>query len=367
MNNSLSTKNPKLAKEWHPTKNEDLTPNDVSLYSNKKVWWQCNKGHEWQATISSRSIRNGCPYCSNNKVCIDNCLSTTNPELAKEWHPTKNINLTPNDVTAGSSKKVWWKCNDGHEWESSLNYRDRKGYCPYCRETKWAYPVSEGNCLSTINPELVKQWHPTKNEGLSPQNFRAGSGKMVWWQCRKGHEWEESIRKRNRGMCCPYCIPEDNSLSAVSSELTKQWHPTKNGELTPSDVAAGSNKKAWWQCNEGHEWKATINSRSSSGNGCPYCYNESKKGIRLSGCLSAKNPELAKEWHPTKNGDLTPSGIAADSSRKVWWQCAKGHEWQTRVFSRNSGGTKCPKCQNEARTLNNDYHSRRKQQKSKNF
>ena len=60
---------PHLVKEWHPTKNKDLKPEDFTPRSGKKVWWQCPKGeyHEWKATIHDRS-KGGCPFCSGRKT-----------------------------------------------------------------------------------------------------------------------------------------------------------------------------------------------------------------------------------------------------------------------------------------------------------
>jgi uncharacterized protein YndB with AHSA1/START domain len=127
--NNLSDNNPELAKQWHPTKNGELTPRDVSIGSNKKVWWKCSKGddHEWEAMVIKRSRGNGCPFCSNHKVAKSNSLAVKNPKLAKEWHPSKNGDLTPFDVTPGSGKKVWWKClkNDHHVWEAFINNRNK--------------------------------------------------------------------------------------------------------------------------------------------------------------------------------------------------------------------------------------------------
>jgi len=86
---NLSVVNPKLAQEWHPSKNGKLTPKDVTPKSSKKVWWQCKKDHEWESIIGNRSrLNRSCPYCVNQKACKDNCLANINPELAKEWHPT---------------------------------------------------------------------------------------------------------------------------------------------------------------------------------------------------------------------------------------------------------------------------------------
>jgi hypothetical protein len=125
---------PDLAKEWHPTKNGDLKPTGVAPKSSEKVWWKCEKEHEWPATVSNRSNGRGCPYCAGQKVCEDNNLEFLYPNLAKEWHPTKNGDLNPSDVTPGSHQKVWWKClkKPKHEWPATVNNRARGSGCPYC-------------------------------------------------------------------------------------------------------------------------------------------------------------------------------------------------------------------------------------------
>ena len=102
------------------------------MSSNKKVWWQCLKRHEWETTVNNRNSGKSCPYCAGQKVNDDNCLQTLNPSLAKEWHPTKNGKLTPNKITVSSGKKVWWQCSRGHEWEAMVNNRSKGIGCPYC-------------------------------------------------------------------------------------------------------------------------------------------------------------------------------------------------------------------------------------------
>lgn len=105
--NDLKTLYPDIAKEWHPTMNGDLLPEMIAGKSSKKVWWQCSKGHEWDAIISNRTrLGRGCPYCTGQRVLVgETDLASVNPELAKEWHPTKNVPLTPQDVTYGSKKR----------------------------------------------------------------------------------------------------------------------------------------------------------------------------------------------------------------------------------------------------------------------
>jgi len=199
--NCLKSLNPSLSAEWHQTKNEPLLPEDVTPGSNRKVWWVCNKGHEWIATISNRSSGTGCPYCAGKAVCDDNCLKTLNPSLAVEWHPDKNGKLRADDVRPNSHKKVWWKCKNSHEWQALISHRNKGVGCPYCKGKL----ATRSYNLEVINPILAKQWHPLKNGKVLPTDVTPNSHKKVWWQCTNGHEWYAQIASRNRGNNCPYC------------------------------------------------------------------------------------------------------------------------------------------------------------------
>ena len=127
---------PHLVQEWHPTKNGELTPNDLTHGSVKKVWWLCPKGHSYEADPNHRTAKNprGCPYCTGQKVSKDNNLLFLFPEVTKQWHPIKNGDLTPNKITYGSRKKVWWLCPKGHSYESIVKSRTGKNStgCPSC-------------------------------------------------------------------------------------------------------------------------------------------------------------------------------------------------------------------------------------------
>jgi hypothetical protein len=130
--NCLQTDNPKLAREWHPTKNAPLTSKDVISGSDKQAWWMCRRGHEWQATILSRKQGSGCPYCSGRRATREMCLATVSPVLAEEWHPTKNSWRSPDNVAPCSRRQVWWKCKMGHEWREPVIDRYKRGGCPVC-------------------------------------------------------------------------------------------------------------------------------------------------------------------------------------------------------------------------------------------
>lgn len=488
---SLGSLRPEIAKEWHPTKNGMLTPYDVSIGSGKKIWWICSvdSTHEWDAFINNRKKGSSCPICKNKKTIRSNSLGNLNKALAAEWHTSKNGLLTPYNVTPGSNKKVWWQCkkNKTHEWRTAVNFRSKGTGCPHCgfstsrpelrlyAELKTIFSSTQHRAivsghevdiyipeigvgieydgefwhrgkrqndkqknealkehvflirvrergLSKINdidiqlteievsidivksildltirrkcianpatltkvnnylkcnawiaadeykkllaeksqvpfessishlfPELTKQWHPKKNHPLLPKNFTAGSQHRVWWKCNKGndHEWEASIYERTSGNGCSICsnkkIVTSNSLATLAPELAAEWNYEKNKGVTPNDVGLGSNKKFWWKCSNGedHEWRTQINRRQ----GCPICSN--RKAV-LSNCLSTCNSELAAQWHPTKNGMLTPYEITPGSNKVVWWKCPKGvdHEWKAQVLTRNNGYG-CPMCSNQ--------------------
>ncbi|MCP4221046.1 MAG: zinc-ribbon domain-containing protein, partial [bacterium] len=201
---NLEVISPHLASQWHPSKNAPLTPSQVTPGSDKKVWWQCEKGHEWKTAVFNRKTNN-CPDCarinSRGKRKI-RTLAKEWPELVEEWHPTKNGSLTPADVTHGSKRKVWWLCEEGHEWEQIVKTRALGQQCPYCSGSR---PSSLYN-LQVVNPELAKQWHPTKNGDLTPDQVTPGGEKYIWWLCEKGHVWDAKLYVRNNGSGCPYCL-----------------------------------------------------------------------------------------------------------------------------------------------------------------
>ncbi|WP_342542448.1 zinc-ribbon domain-containing protein [Paenisporosarcina sp. FSL H8-0542] len=128
---------PLVSEEWHPTKNSALMPNQVSPFSHLKVWWRCEKNdkHEWEATIANRANGRKCPYCLNRKINETNSLMALAPQMGKQWHPTKNGALNPNEIALNYGKKVWWLCERGHEWETTPNNRvnsSNNSRCPLC-------------------------------------------------------------------------------------------------------------------------------------------------------------------------------------------------------------------------------------------
>lgn len=335
-----------LLDQWDREANKDMTPETVARGSGKKAWWRCEKGHRWQAVINSRSGGSGCPVCSGRVVVYgSNDLETELPELASEWHPTKNMPLTPAMVTRGCHRSVWWKCEKGHEWKAVIKARAAGCACPVCAGRKVQTGVND---LRTLDPELASEWHPVKNGVLTPDTVLATSLKRVWWRCRYGHEWQAKIKDRMNGTGCPVCggqkvVEGVNDLASQYPLLMREWHPTKNGSVLPQKMTAYNNKRVWWQCALGHEWRASVYSRTQGLTGCPYCAN--RKVLPGFNDLATLQPRVAAGWHPTMNGPLTPDQVTVGSKKKVWWICPEGHIWKAVIYSRTgSRKTGCPIC-----------------------
>jgi hypothetical protein len=209
MKATLAQHSPQLLKEIDYDKNSDFDPNSVGYSSAYKIWWKCEKGHSYYAAITSKTRKrkygNGCPYCAGQKVLPGfNDLKTRYPDIAKEWDYIKN-KIKPNKIMPGTRQKVWWICEKGHSYYTSVASRTNlKTGCPICANKK----VLVGyNDLSTTNPSILRYWNYEKNKKLNfqPSDFTKVSGKKVWWICEKGHEWEAKISHITNGRRCPVC------------------------------------------------------------------------------------------------------------------------------------------------------------------
>ena len=332
--NDLATVNTELAKQVSP--NSKIEATEVTLTSGKRLLWRCSRGHEWGATVAHRSNSCGCPYCSNKKILAGfNDLDTVNTKLAKEVSPNSKIKAT--EVTAGSNKKLLWRCAKEHEWKATVSDRIRGRGCPYCSNKKI---LTEFNDLKTVNPKLAREVSP--NSKIKATEVTAISGEKLLWICSKGHEWKTTVADRIRGRGCPYCsnrrvLRGFNDLATTNPELAKEVSP--NSKVKAEGVTVGTTKKLLWRCSKGHEWIATVNSRSQ-GRGCPYCSNN--KLLPGFNDLATTNPELAKEVSP--NSKVKAEGVTVGTTKKLLWRCSKGHEWIATVNSRSSKNSGCPQC-----------------------
>lgn len=351
--NALALHHPALAREFDTAKNRGKSADTIASNSVARVWWRCetNSAHVWQTQVRHRAVNgSGCPFCSGRRVSAEESIAQTHPEVAAQWHPTKNGKRTPNDLGAGSTRPVWWKCPEGpdHEWESTPHNRTTRGTgCPCCA----GKAVSVTNSLATLHPAVAAQWHPTRNSDLTPNDVAAGSRKQVWWQCSQApdHEWEAPVARRSVSQgTCPFCtgmrVCESNSLATTFPSVAAQWHPKKNGALSPAEVYHGATRRAWWRCRNGpdHEWETPIYYRTARKTVCPFCAG---KAVSVTNALATLYPAIAADWHPTKNGELTPESVLATAGSVAWWVCPVQHTWRVAPRERTVKGHGCPQCQ----------------------
>lgn len=276
------------------------------------------------------------PYCGKRKASPEYNLFICKPELAREFHSVKNEPLTSEMITPSSNKKVWWQCEKGHEWKTSVNNRFNGTKCPACSSRR----LSSENNLAVKCPHLISEWHPSKNGRLTPWEVFPRSNAKVWWLCSEGHEWQAPPGGRYAGNGCPYCggrfATAENNLAVTYPHLVSKWSYEKNCDVTPQQVKMGSSRKVWWRCEKGHEWETPIKHMVKSQK-CPYCIG---RRVSLDNNFAAKCPHLLNEWIDKK---ISPYEITSGSSKKVLWECKFGHTWQATIYSRTNGHG-CPKC-----------------------
>ena len=225
-------------------------------------------------------------------MAMNNNLAEVHPELVSEWSE-KNLLLTPDGITFGSNKKVWWKGTCGHEWQASVKARSNGEKCPIC---SGARVIAGINDLQTTHPEIASEWSE-KNLPLKPDEVNAKSRKNVWWRCGKcGNEWKSVINARVKGTVCPVCAEREvlagyNDLATTDNQLLSEWDYEQN-KLKPTEVSRTSAKRAWWKCRHGHSWSMKINERTILNKGCRICEQE----------YLSLFPALAVSYYSNKKG-----------------------------------------------------------------
>lgn len=406
---------PETLKEWDYDLNGSISPDNVSM--NTVVWWKCPSGkHSYDMRISSRIGKQkcGCPYCSIPAKRVlkgFNDLATKYPDIACEWHPTKNGSLTPDQVLCGSARKVWWLGKCGHAYEQGIVNRTGQGSnCPYCSHQKLLVGFND---LATTNPDILDEWDYDKNT-VTPTEIGVGAHYKAWWKCPFGHSYQAypSNRCGKTHSGCPICDKENHTSfpeqalyfyvkkyfpdainsdrSAAGLELDiyipslniaieydgKTWHKNNKYELKKNKVCKEKNILLMRIREEGLDLYDDCyclvrnNVRENDSLSAvirKVLYDidmisetdvdvDRDSGLIYSSYISTRKeqslqntyPEIAAEWHPSKNGGLTPEMVAPMTNKKVWWLGKCGHEWNMDVASR-IGKQKCgcPICSNK--------------------
>ncbi len=410
---------------------------EIGFSSGKKVNWKCPKcGMKWMESPNKMTRKGSikkCPYCIHERPSPYYNFAKVNPILAKEWNYEKNAK-PPTEYLPKSQQKVWWKCDKGHEWESSISERVRsaknsinknKSICPYCSNKR----VSAEYNLVMKFPNIAKQWNYIKNGALNPLEISPGSGKRVWWTCEydSNHIWQDTISNRtflNRN--CPICAKENKTSfpeRVIYYYLKKEFYDCKFGYRFfgkyTADIYIESLKivieyDGWYRHSDEDSKKREkrkdnllsknglevirIKEEKEGNNEITYenniikyvpCerktnLNELVKNIlsileektnrqlnkdvdfnrdlekienlhyhlRKQNTLAVKKPDLAKEW--SNNNIMSADTISTGSNYKAKWTCQKCHkEFEMIVANRVKLNSKCPYCSKKKLSTNN--------------
>ena len=244
--------------------------------------------------------------------------------VLKYWDYERNKGLDPKKITCGSEIKVYWKCENGHSWESKVNTKASKYSlpCPFCDRKK----NTGRRELVFQNRKLMKCWDYEKNKEISPKSITACSCKEVYWKCPNGHSWKDTVRNKSRkgALLCPFCAGITKKAERITidkiEKVIKYWDYEKNVGLDPTKIYKNSNLEVYWKCENGHSWKSKIKTKSDSGAlGCIYCDRKTP--------IITKEKELLRYWDFEKNQELDPHYMTCASNKEVYWKCKKGHSW----------------------------------------
>lgn len=343
---SLMGVNPKLASEWHPTRNDGLLPNSVAPNARKKVWWRCssNPEHEWDAWIYSRSTGIGCPFCSNRTTDEKNTIVATHPELLMEWDYARNVAIDPKDFVSGAGRAVWWRCkvDPEHRWKARIINRAKAGTgCPICRS-------------STSAPEIrlfaeIKYLFPSAR---TRHRINGVEADIYIPDYRIAVEYDGSYFHRAKG---DNDLKKNIILEEQGVKLLRVRHAPLE-RIASHDVIVTSDDLTKSDLDQVVYWiSRQINSPSLSER-----YQAEENFVAESvfrkylsylpapfpeNAIPEKKPELVKEWNFERNFPLEPKNFTPQSHRTVWWRCSKEarHEWQASIKDRAQGNG-CPFC-----------------------
>lgn len=323
-----------LNKYW----DDDLNGKPFNEAKDKeKAWWKCpNHEERYLKLVSSQRRKFGCIYCNGNSVLPGfNDLETLYPEVAKLWDYQNNI-VQPSEIKATTHKNYFFICpREGHSFDQRVAYFIESGLsCPYCSGKR----VLQGfNDLATVFPDIAQEVD-IENTSYLPTEIAAKSNKKIPFICKKGHRYISNPADRSKqSIGCPYCsgikaISGETDIFAVYPEYEKYWDYEKN-IIHPKEVTKSSSIKRWWICEYGHSYNMSPNKKFGGKNiyGCPICSGHRvQKGFND---LLTTHPELCSEWDYDKNSK-EPSEYSRGSRSKVWWKCAKGHNYKMSIKDR---------------------------------
>lgn len=349
--NSLKAKFPEIvSREWDFEKNK-VDPDTIPPHQNKpKYWWKCDKGHSYEASINNKTSQNGgnCPYCSHQKLSIENSLAKCNPNLAKEWYSYKN-KLSPEDVFVNSNQYAWWKCYKGHVWKAKINNRNNGRGCPEC--SKWRQTSFPEQIIfyytKQIFPDTINSYKLENKEiDIYIPSLKLG----IEYDGEYYHKGEK--RLKNDLTKNEFCFNHGISLIRVRESNCAFMNDKR---CTIFNYEYSFNYKGLEDIVRdvfsyiGNKFNIVIKSIDINISDIKNKILNELAVIPIDNSLASRNVPLSKDWDYQKNYPLTPENVMPNSSQKAFWKChICNYEWEAVIGSRNIGSG-CPRCSKRER------------------
>lgn len=347
---------PFLLSEWDYERN-DCGPEEYAPKSNEEAYWVCSKcGYHFKAKINNRTLRKSCACCSGKVVVPGiNDFATTHPNLIKEWHPTKNGDLLPSEVTYGMATRIWWVCPEGHEYPATLLHRSSGTNCPICnsgRQTSFAEQAVYFY-VKKVFPDAISRYTDIFGKGMELDIYIPSIKLGIEYDGMAWHKADKLPREKKKYKICKdngirllrlmekppengILLTADESLTIMDGPMYEKKNLAKAIRLLLDKIDPESNP--WTRRKPIFHSKVDINIDRDEAEIRRYMVK-----IRQ-GSFAEQYPALAKEWHPTRNGELTPDKMKPHSDIRAWWVCPTcGHEYFASVGHRVDG-TGCPIC-----------------------
>jgi very-short-patch-repair endonuclease len=360
------------SKYW--SKNNKENPQDVSLHSSKKYWFDCDICyHSFLSTPKIVFKGHWCPYCKNQAVCgKDECKSCfeksfASHEKAQHWS-SRNLSTQPINILKGTPKKYWFKCNKcPHEFESQISgiTGERNRWCKYCSNQALCNNENCNYCFEKSFASCKESNYWSSRNNKTPREvFKKSDSIKYWFKCDKcPHEFEKDcyhITSQKSG--CPYCAITNGIVcgnekcnycfdkSFASHEKAQHWS-SRNLPTQPINIKKGSEIKYWFKCYKcPHEFNVVLNS-ITNGQWCPYCAEPCKKlcdNEKCNYCFEKSFASHEKSQFWSIQNDKKARELCKMSGKKFWFKCEDcNQEFQTVLASITKHNTWCPYCVNK--------------------
>lgn len=342
--NNLAIKYPELLKEWDWEENDriGLDPYRLLPFSNRKAKWKClEKGHKWPASIYHRTHgEQNCPYCSNNKVCIDNCLATIRPDLLEEWDWEKNIEYSPYEVLPNARKSPYWKCKRGHKYQMRLDHRMTGHGCKYCNNQDSKLQLFLFSEIKYYYPNAIYKYKIDRSEiDIYLMEHKIGIE-------LSGYHWHKSSLDADKNKAKLFDAKgitiinvRENGLAEINENTVRYNKKDSPLSISKNMMICLYNIIKDERLKEYQDIKIPVNELAYLNDVAKYPAPPYEKSLEFLA------PKLSLEWDYERNGNLKPSDVHAMSNSKFHWKCPVcKHKWTATPDGRYRLKHGCPNC-----------------------